>query len=141
MRVVLDTNIVVSALLWGGVPYRLLVHAQMGVIELVTSPTLIAELNMVLARTHLGVRVTAQNMTVDGLVAQYQALAHIITPQFVPAIVANDPDDDHVLACAVEGGANLIVSGDKHLLNLGGQYLGIPIARAGDALRIIEVAE
>lgn len=139
MRVVLDTNIVISALLWGGVPYRLLLHAQTGAIELVTSPTLVAELNTVLARSHLGARVTAQNMTINELVAQYQALTHTITPQHVPAIVSNDPDDDHVLACAVEGRADLIVSGDKHLLNLGGQYLGIPIVRAGEALRIIEV--
>jgi uncharacterized protein len=49
----------------------------------------------------------------------------------------DDPDDDHVLACAVAGRADLIVSGDKHLLGLGGQYNNIPIVRAGEAVRII----
>ena len=50
----------------------------------------------------------------------------------------NDPDDDHVLACAVAAQADLIVSGDKHLHSLGGLYNNIRIALSADAVKIIE---
>ena len=56
----------------------------------------------------------------------------------IPAVIADDQEDDQVLACAVAGHADLIVSGDKHLHSLGGQYHGIPIVKAGEAVKIIE---
>ena len=59
MRVVLDTNIVISALLWGGLPYRLLQLAVAGEIEVLTSPALLAELAEVLERTHLASRIAS----------------------------------------------------------------------------------
>jgi putative PIN family toxin of toxin-antitoxin system len=137
MRVVLDTNIVVSALLWGGVPFRLLQFGQAGEIELVTSPVLVTELANVLGRSHLTLHIQKQGMSAMQLVNLYQAFAQSVSPQAVPAVIADDPDDDHVLACAVAGHADLIVSGDKHLLGLGGQYQNIPIVKAGEAIRII----
>ena len=55
MRVVLDTNVVVSALIWGGTPFQLLQDAA-GDIDLCTSPALLAELHTVLSRPHLASR-------------------------------------------------------------------------------------
>ena len=139
MRVVLDTNILISALLWGGVPYRLLQLAQSGEIKLITSPTLIAELADVLGREYLSSRIAAQNLSAEQLSSQYCLVAQMVLPQNVLAVIAADADDDHVLACALEGRADLIVSGDKHLHSLGGQYQGILIVKAIDALKIIGV--
>jgi len=138
MRVVLDTNVVVSALLWGGATFRLLQLAQVGDIDLLTSPALTAELARVLGYPRLEPRIVARNMTVAQLVSQYQAFAQTVLPLTVPAVIKDDPDDDQVLACAVAGRADLIVSGDKHLHGLGGQYNGISIVRPADAVRIIE---
>ena len=61
-------------------------------------------------------------------------------PVNVPRVIANDADDDHVLACALAGNADLIVSGDKHLHSLGGEYQGIRIVTPVEAVRIIETA-
>jgi predicted nucleic acid-binding protein len=55
----------------------------------------------------------------------------------VPRVVANDADDDHVLACALTAQADFIVSGDKHLLNLGGQYQGIAIVMPAQAVPLV----
>ena len=91
MRVVLDTNVVVSALVWGGVPYRLLQLGEVGEIELITSPTLIAELADVLGRTHLAPRIAAQDMSAMALVMQYQSFTQSVSPLSVPAVVADGP--------------------------------------------------
>ena len=128
----------VSALLWGGLPYRLMQLAVAGEIELVTSPALIAELAEVLERPHLKPRITAQNVSPGQLLAQYQSFAQSVVPQSVPAVIATDPDDDQVLACAVAGHAELIVSGDRHLHTLGGSYRGIAILRAAQAVKLFD---
>lgn len=60
MRLVLDTNVDVSALVWGGVPYRLIEAAAAGDVDLVTSPALLAELRDVLGREHLASRMAVQ---------------------------------------------------------------------------------
>jgi len=65
VRFVLDTNVVVSAVIWGGLPFRLLQAATEGDIELYTSPALLAELRAVLGREHLASRLARQQASVD----------------------------------------------------------------------------
>ncbi len=75
----------------------------------------------------------------DALVARYAALVSLVTPANVPRVVANDPDDDHVIAAAVAAQAVLIVSGDrKHLLPIG-SHKGIGIVTAVQALAALGV--
>jgi uncharacterized protein len=137
MRVVLDTNIVVSALLWGGVPYRLLQAAAAGDILLFTSAALLEELRDVLGREHLASRLAQHRSSVDEAIRRYGELTITVSPQAVPRIVPDDPDDDHVIACAVAARAHLIISGDRHLLDLEG-FDGVAIVTAGQAIALIE---
>lgn len=116
MRIVLDTNVVVSALLWGGTPYRLIEAASVGAIELYSSPALIAELAEILERSHLSTRLAEQGISAEETLVRYAQLAHIVSPTEVPRVVPSDPDDDHAVACAVLAGADVIVSGDRALL-------------------------
>ena len=137
MRVVLDTNVVVSALLWGGEPYKLIEAAAAGKIELITSPALLTELRRVLAREHLASRLAAQRSTVEQAIAIYAELAISVSPLSTPRVVPGDADDDHVIAAAVAGTAEIVISGDRHLLSLG-SHQGIYIVNAASALRRLE---
>lgn len=119
MRIVADINVVVSELLWTGGPRLLLDAARADVIELVTSPALLEELVDVLERP------------------KFAALATVVEPTAIEPVVVADPDDDHVVACALAANADLIVSGDDHLLSVG-EYRGIRIVAATQAL--IEIA-
>ncbi len=136
MRAVLDTNVVVSGLIWGGKPFALLRIGAEGDLELATSPVLIAELAVVLARENFAGRLKESRRSMEEAVSFHARLAITVTPASVPRVVTDDPDDDHVVAAAVAAGADLIISGDRHLLALGG-YQGIRIVTPAEALAII----
>lgn len=133
MRIVVDTNTVLSGLLWQGPPRRLLDLARARQITLCTSQTLLAELAEVIARDKFAHRVRAAGLSAAELVQDYERLAETVTPQLLPAPVSRDPDDDHVLACALAAQVQLIVSGDADLLDLKA-YQNIPICTASAAL-------
>lgn len=138
VRAVLDTNTLVSAILSPhGPPRRLLDAARAQVVELRSSPVLMAELLDVLAREKFATRLAAAGLTPLGIVGEIRRLAVMVSPAEVPRIVPGDADDDHVLACAVAGQADLIVSGDKHLHGLGGRYRGIAIVTPAEAVQRI----
>ncbi|MBI2296046.1 MAG: putative toxin-antitoxin system toxin component, PIN family [Betaproteobacteria bacterium] len=117
MRLVLDTNTVVSGLLWHQAPAQLIHAALQGRIELFTSQALLLELSDVLPRAKFMRRIAASSFTVPQLIARYAVLARSVTPTSI-ASTSRDPDDDHVLACALAAQADLIVSGDADLLGL-----------------------
>lgn len=138
MRLVLDTNTVISGLLWKSSPHQLLALAgERHDITLHTSPKLLAELADVLSREKLAAAVAATRRLPDALMGQYLNVVQIVTPVMVARVVLADPDDDHVLACALAAKADLIVSGDRHLLQLQ-HHRDIPIVKAADSLRLIK---
>ena len=134
MRVVIDTNLLVSALIADGAPSRLLDAARAGVFELCTSEVLLAELLDVLSRSHLASRMERAGLDAAFTVEDLRKMALVVAPQAVPQVVATDPDDDHVLAAALAAGADLIASGDRLDLLPMGSYESIPIVTAREAL-------
>jgi putative PIN family toxin of toxin-antitoxin system len=118
VRVVLDTNCVISGLFWQGAPRQILDLARAGRIELYTSLHLLAELADVLKRPKFSARLRAAAADASTLVIGYAALAHVVKhPPKIPPL-CRDPNDDEVLACANAANASLIISGDKDLLTL-----------------------
>lgn len=132
MRIVLDTNILIGALITKGTPPDGLYQAWLkGEIELVTSAAQIAELANVLARPRLQKYIDADEAA--AIVENIDTRAIILdAPPDVD--LSPDPKDNPILAAAIAGKADLIVSGDKkHMLALG-EAEGIPIVTARDAL-------
>lgn len=135
VRIVLDTNVVLSALLWRGTPYRLLDairrHSEL---RLFSSPALIDELAEVLRRPSATKRLAVIGKTEREILADYVEAVGIVEPERVPRVVPADADDDQVIAAAVAAHADLIVSGDADLLSME-RYRGIPIINAASAMR------
>jgi uncharacterized protein len=138
VRFVLDTNLLVSGVIATGLPRRLVDAAKAGHFELCTSETLLAELLDVLSRKKFAARLAQAELTPAGIVDDLRRLAIVVAPTNVPRVVTTDPDDDHVLAAALAGLADLIASGDKRDLLPLGSYQGIAIVTAREAVSRLE---
>lgn len=112
MRVLLDTNVLVSAILFGGIPRQLLDAALTGDLDLVTSQPLLAELETVLTR-----KFEFPSSMTASIRAELEALSEVVEPVEIKR-VTRTAADDVVLATAVAGAAETIVTGDKELLAL-----------------------
>ena len=138
MRLVLDTNVVFSALLWRGKPYALLqALRQLSGFQLFSSPVLVAELADVLSRPSATKQLALIERQARDVLADYVLAVDLVEPATVPRVVPTDADDDHVIAAAVAAQADLIVSGDSDLLNLA-NHQGIRIVTAAQALVITQ---
>ena len=127
IRVVLDANQFVSAVLVPvGRPAQILQAWRAGQFELVLSPSILAEVRRVLLYPRLQRQHGWGEAQVDDFLAGI-ASAATLTPGLYPVqVVPDDPTDDKYIACALEAGAEYIVSGDEHLTQLG-KYQGIKI--------------
>jgi putative PIN family toxin of toxin-antitoxin system len=133
VRVVADTNVLLSAFLFGGLPGEFLDLALLRSFELVISPALLDELDEKLCGKF---RIDPEKS--EAIRLRLQSLADVVQPQIVLNVVKSDPDDDRVLECAVAGRADYIVSGDKHLRGLG-SYGGIEIVTVRQFMDMIQV--
>ena len=135
MRLVLDTNVVASALLWGGVPRLLLQAAREKRVELFTSMPLLAELTDILWRRKFEKKIVASMLSIDQLVDRYADLTVLVRPTTVPRI-APDPDDDMVIGTALAAEAERIITGDRSLLSIAA-YEGVRIISVSEGVREI----
>lgn len=130
VRVVPDTNVFISALLWTGIPHRLLRLAEEGELTLVTTPEIMQELREVLGRPKFRLRIRTLQTSVAELMESLLSMVEVIPDLPIEPVIKRDPDDDKVLACAVAAQADWLVSGDDHLLSLR-RYKEIPIVTPG----------
>jgi putative PIN family toxin of toxin-antitoxin system len=138
VRIVLDTNVVLSALLWRGTPHHLLAAiGQRSSIQLYSSTALLEELADVLTRPSATKRLALIGRSAREVLTDFVEAIELVEPASVPRVVVGDVDDDQVIAAAIAARADLIVSGDrKHLLPLG-SHQGIDIVDAAEAVRRI----
>ncbi|MDE0636119.1 MAG: putative toxin-antitoxin system toxin component, PIN family [Candidatus Poribacteria bacterium] len=127
--VVYDTNVLISGMIWGGVPYDCIALAQRNIVEAVTCTEILEEFSRKLTTKFNASPLQAAEMVAE-LLNFHQSVK--ITNQLQS--VTADPDDDKIIECAIAGNATHIVTGDKrHLLPLG-NYQGIFIVTAADLL-------
>ena len=125
MKVILDTNVFISAVFWGGLPQRIIEEWKSGCFTLVVSKEIYEEYLIIAGR--LSKRFpTADSAPVLDYIAKNASFVE--APRF-DSQVCEDPDDDVFLEAAVASGAKIIVSGDKHLLACDG-YRGVNVIKA-----------
>lgn len=131
MRILAETNVLVSARFWKGNEFQFLDLVRSGHVFLVTSEQILGELE----------RILLQRFNVDfekcrDYLNMIRGLAEIFTPVNIERVVISDSDDDHLFAAAVMGKANIIVTGDKAVLAVN-VYRGIPIMTVAEVIKII----
>lgn len=114
MRIVIDTNVLISGIFWGGIPAEI-VHAWTNErCKVICSAEIIAEYGEILKRVNPGFELSELDKILSFLISR----SEIIQPAHWFKIVLEDPEDDKFIDCAFHGQADAIISGDKHLLQL-----------------------
>jgi len=130
----LDTNVLISALLFEGTPQTVLRAAIAGKFELVLSPAIIQELATVLARPKFGF----PQDYVHNVSREIEEISILVQPTHHHEADVRDPKDQIIIDCAVEAGSDYIVTGDQDLLVLK-QVAEIAIVSPGEFLDLAEL--
>ena len=134
VKVVLDTNIYISAILFGRKPEEIRKLSQEGKIELLVSEAIIAEVAEVLRK-----KFDWESWQISQVIDEIRETAILVIPNQTLSVIKKDEDDNRILECAVEGKAHYIISGDKrHLLPLK-EYQGINILSPAEFLRKMKI--
>jgi putative PIN family toxin of toxin-antitoxin system len=130
VRIVIDTNVLISATFWTGNPKQLLNRVRKEEFVILTSQILLNELKEILIRPDKPFKLSEEEA--EHVVNRIRSLAEIVrTHSFVK--ICRDEQDNRVLECAIDGGADWIISGDAHLLELQ-SFQGVRIGTVGDFL-------
>lgn len=138
MKIVIDTNIAVSGLLWKGAPNNILKLARDGFIEISSTKTVCEELKKVLAYTRIQKRLAELGFTRDEAIQYYQNIVSFYKEVSKVNIVKVDKSDNRFLEAAVDSRSAIVVSGDAHLLKIK-EYKSILIITAQEFLKLYEM--
>ena len=138
MKVVLDSNVIISALLWPGTPNKILQLIEKREIKLCFTPQILKEIQEVLKRPKFLLRIKVCRTSTEELIAGISKIAELFPDIKIPSIVKEDPDDDRILSCALIANAQFIITGDAHLLKLK-KFAGIPIITPHKFLKLLSL--
>ncbi len=134
MRAVLDTNVVMSAIFFGGMPLKIVRAAFSKRVRLVASRAIVSEYHEVAERLHEQFPSVNYRRPLSIL----ESKLTLVRPVALDETVCRDPDDDAVIACALGGKAKVICSGDGDLLALDG-FRGLEIMNPSDFCERMEL--
>ena len=133
MRIVIDTNVIASAVFFGGRPYQLLRYIMEDYVEVVASKEIVDEYEEIILRLQQKYPAITTKIPFHDILAKLE-----IIRVSSDIHVSRDPDDDKFISCAVDGKCLYIVSGDSDLLSIG-KYEGIEILTVADFLDRLKV--
>ncbi len=133
MRVVADTNVLISATFWNGDSHTIIEMVERKELTLLLSKSILEEFSEVLNSEEIQEKIIDKNLVLKRSVERIMSLSEIVEPSKHFSIIQNDPDDDTFLDCAIEGNAEFIITQDHHLLNLK-EFKGIKIVTPSDFL-------
>ena len=129
MKVILDTNLLVSGIFFKGVPYEILLDWKKGKFKLVVSHSILNEYNAVVEELSK----KYSNIEANQILEKISLNAKIYFEIALPEQICDDPDDDKFFALALASKTKIIISGDKHLLHKSG-YSGIRVLKPTEFL-------
>ena len=138
LRAVLDANVYASALIKPGGPPGRILHLLLAerAFEVVLSGSILFELRRCLDYPKLRKHVLLTDPEIDSWIVALEMIADVATPRRLIRAVPDDPDDDHLIAAAIEGRAAFLVTGDRHVLALG-EYEGIRMVTPAGFLKVL----
>jgi uncharacterized protein len=137
IKAVIDTNVIVSGVISPkGAPRKILDLARKEIFKVVTSVSINHEIFKVLHRDYIYAKYNLTEEIIDNISAFLYEGSILTEYEYAVSKVKKDPEDNKFIACAVEGEADYIVSGDDHLLRLK-HYSGIQIVDARGFLKIL----
>ena len=136
MKVVLDTNVLISGTFWTGDSFEILKKIDMKEITLVLSKELIDEYKETIHSEEIIEKIENKNLIISEIIKEVIENALIVSPRTKFNIVKEDPDDNKILECGFEGKVDFIISQDNHLLKLK-EFQGIRILKPEEFLKII----
>ena len=132
MRVVADTNVLISALLFGGVSDQVFLVGLRSEIQLITSDPLLKELERILKN-----KFKLDVQLVRGVIEEVRNVAEVVEVSSHINVISHPEEDNRVLECAIDGKANFIVTGDtKHILPLK-EFRGIKILSPSEFIKLL----
>jgi len=133
IKAVADTNVYISAILFGGKSETVRKLAREGQVELLISESIFAEIAGALKR-----KFNWLDWQISEVMRDIRAITTLITPASTLSVIKEDEPDNRVLECAVEGQASYIISGDEHHLQPLKEYQGIVILSPAQFLELFE---
>jgi uncharacterized protein len=131
-RITADTNIIISSLNFVGIPREIFNLAEVGVIRLAVSDDILDEVAHVLRRP----KFAWPEAEIERALTQISRFAERVAPNEHIEVITSDPADNRILECAVASGSEYLVTGDRHLLELG-QFAGIEIMKPANFLQML----
>lgn len=136
MKVVLDTNIIISGTFWVGSSFKILEKVTNEEIKIIVSLDILKEYDKIIHSEEILKKINSDQQAKISVLYKLLSKAIIVEPKVAIEIIKDDPDDNKFLEAAIEGQAKYIISNDKHLLKLK-KYNEIPIVSSEEYLKII----
>jgi len=131
-KIVLDTNVIISAFGWQGAPHEIFKKCISGHFNLFLSPPLLSEITRVLAYP----KFNFNQDEIDEFLSIIIETAEIVEPELLINLISQDASDNRVLECAITADCEFIISGDNHLLEIK-EFSNIRILSPDEFLKLL----